>query len=239
MDDKSYTIRIPKKWARTALVVVATAIIVAPLTAVASHSFTDVPDSNIFHNDIEWLKDADVTRGCNPPANTLFCPTDNVTRQQMAAFMNRLANNQVVHAATAVAANHVFEARNDGFVNLASGANTTLQTLDLPAGTYLILARVDLNNNAGNTTSTAGTCVLEAGATSNTYEIPGLFAGSGPGDRYGLSAQIVHTFDSPGEAVLRCTPQGWSGNGVDPTITAISVAEATVAATASSQDSTE
>jgi hypothetical protein len=98
MDDKSYTIRIRKRWLRTALVVAATALTVAPLTAVASHSFTDVPDSNTFHSDIEWLKNADVTRGCNPPANTRFCPKDNVTREQMAAFMNRLADNRVVDA---------------------------------------------------------------------------------------------------------------------------------------------
>lgn len=51
--------------------------------------------SNIFHDDIAWLADADVTRGCNPPANTEFCPSDEVTREQMAAFMRRLAENRV------------------------------------------------------------------------------------------------------------------------------------------------
>lgn len=91
MDDRSYTIRLPKRWARTALVVVVTALIVAPLTAIASHSFGDVPDGNTFHSDIAWLADNDVTRGCNPPDNTLFCPDDNVTREQMSAFMRRLA----------------------------------------------------------------------------------------------------------------------------------------------------
>ena len=91
MDEKSYTIRLPKRWARTALVVVVTALIVAPLTAIAAHSFTDVPDDNTFHSDIAWLADNDVTRGCNPPTNSLFCPDDDVTRAQMSAFMRRLA----------------------------------------------------------------------------------------------------------------------------------------------------
>src|SRR5690606_25139077 len=68
-----------------------------PLAVIAADKFDDVPDSNIFHDDIAWLADADVTRGCNPPDNTQFCPDDNVTRGQMAAFMNRLANNRVVH----------------------------------------------------------------------------------------------------------------------------------------------
>lgn len=78
--------------------VIATALIVAPLTAVASHRFSDVPNNHTFHSDIEWLADAGVTRGCNPPTNTRFCPDDNVTRGQMGAFLNRLASNQVVDA---------------------------------------------------------------------------------------------------------------------------------------------
>lgn len=98
MDSKSYTIRVPKRWVRIAIIVGVTTLIVAPLTAVATHSFTDVPNDNTFHEDIAWLKDADVTRGCNPPTNSLYCPDDNVTREQMAAFMRRLAENQVVDA---------------------------------------------------------------------------------------------------------------------------------------------
>src|SRR5690606_29888590 len=54
-----------------------------PLAVMASDRFQDVPDSNTFHDDIAWLADADVTRGCNPPDNTQFCPSDNVTREQM------------------------------------------------------------------------------------------------------------------------------------------------------------
>lgn len=84
----------------TAFVVAMAVLIVTPLAVVASDRFTDVPDSNIFHDDIQWLADADVTRGCNPPTNDRFCPEDNVTRQQMAAFMKRLAENQVVDAGT-------------------------------------------------------------------------------------------------------------------------------------------
>jgi|FLYL01.1.fsa_nt_gi hypothetical protein len=93
-----YTIRVPKRWAKGALIALVTALVVAPVTAIASHSFTDVPDTNTFHADIEWLKDAGVTKGCNPPSNTQFCPDDPVTRGQMAAFMHRLADNQVVDA---------------------------------------------------------------------------------------------------------------------------------------------
>ena len=77
-----------------------TAMLVVPTTVWAIDRFTDVPDTNVFHDDISWLADNGVTLGCNPPANTEFCPSDNVTREQMAAFMRRLAVNGVVDAAT-------------------------------------------------------------------------------------------------------------------------------------------
>ena len=48
---------------------------------------TGTPPS--FFKDIEWLAQTGVTRGCNPPANTNFCPDDPVTRAQMAAFLVR------------------------------------------------------------------------------------------------------------------------------------------------------
>lgn len=46
-------------------------------------------DGNTFENDIDKLGTAGVTKGCNPPTNTEFCPNDFVTRGQMAAFLNR------------------------------------------------------------------------------------------------------------------------------------------------------
>jgi hypothetical protein len=82
------------------LTVMATVLISVPTAVWASHQFTDVPDSHIFHTGISWMKDNNITVGCNPPANTRFCPDDNVTRGQMATFMKRLAENTVVDAAT-------------------------------------------------------------------------------------------------------------------------------------------
>lgn len=117
MDDKSYNVRVPKRWVRIAMIVGVTALIVAPLTAIATHSFTDVPNSNTFHGDIAAIGDAGVTKGCNPPANTEYCPDDVVTRGQMAAFMNRLGalgpgKTPVANAATAVEADHATTADN-------------------------------------------------------------------------------------------------------------------------------
>jgi hypothetical protein len=50
--------------------------------------FTD-DDGSVFEADVEKLAAAGITRGCNPPDNTLFCPNDPVTRGQMAAFLVR------------------------------------------------------------------------------------------------------------------------------------------------------
>jgi hypothetical protein len=52
------------------------------------NSFVD-DDGSIFETDIAKLAAAGITKGCNPPANTNFCPNDPVTRGQMAAFLRR------------------------------------------------------------------------------------------------------------------------------------------------------
>ncbi len=79
---------------RTVLVVVLAALVGAlvavPIAVYASHQFTDVPNTNPFHADIDWLADAGVTKGCG---GSSYCPKDNVTREQMAAFMRRLSGN--------------------------------------------------------------------------------------------------------------------------------------------------
>jgi hypothetical protein len=112
MDHQSYTIRVPKRKARLALIVVVVALIAAPLTAVATHSFTDVPDTHTFHEDIAWMKASGVTRGCNPPANTLYCPEDDVKRSQMAAFMRRFAQYLGAEDGTPALADHATTADN-------------------------------------------------------------------------------------------------------------------------------
>jgi hypothetical protein len=69
-------------------------LMLIPGVAGASHTFEDVDDDNVFHADIDWLAAAGVTKGCNPPDNTMFCPGSPVTREQMAAFMHRLSDGE-------------------------------------------------------------------------------------------------------------------------------------------------
>jgi uncharacterized membrane protein YgcG len=58
------------------------------LPATETDYFTD-DDESVHEDDINALAAADITRGCNPPDNDLFCPTSKVKRGQMAAFLNR------------------------------------------------------------------------------------------------------------------------------------------------------
>jgi hypothetical protein len=64
------------------------AMIAFPLGVIASHQFSDVPNTNTYHADIDALADAGVTTGCGD--GSTYCPSAFVTREQMAAFMNRL-----------------------------------------------------------------------------------------------------------------------------------------------------
>ncbi len=51
-------------------------------------------DDSTFEADIEWLGATGVTKGCNPPTNNRFCPDEEVTREQMAAFLFRALSEQ-------------------------------------------------------------------------------------------------------------------------------------------------
>ncbi len=59
----------------------------ASVTTLASHQFSDVPTSAIYHEAVEWLFNRGITLGCSAG---LYCPDDFVTRAQMALFMQRL-----------------------------------------------------------------------------------------------------------------------------------------------------
>lgn len=63
----------------------ARALDLSPSSAV---DFTD-DDGSVFESSIQAIAAEGITVGCNPPANTRFCPGDYVTRGQMAAFLTR------------------------------------------------------------------------------------------------------------------------------------------------------
>jgi hypothetical protein len=80
----------------------------APLGVALAAHFNDVPNSSVYHGDITALAATGVTVGCG---GGNFCPKANVTREQMAAFMNRLGalgpgKTPVVNAKTAQTASN-------------------------------------------------------------------------------------------------------------------------------------
>lgn len=44
---------------------------------------------HVFESDMAALAGAGITRGCNPPHNDRYCPEEEVTRAEMAAFLHR------------------------------------------------------------------------------------------------------------------------------------------------------
>lgn len=58
------------------------------LTASSTDFFAD-DDGNIFEADINAVAAAGVTMGCNPPANTSYCPDRSITRAEMATMLTR------------------------------------------------------------------------------------------------------------------------------------------------------
>lgn len=74
----------------TTVLAVAVMALALPIAALADHHlFTDGPFGA--HEDgVHWLSDTGVTSGCTP---TEYCPSQPVTRAQMATFMHRLSGN--------------------------------------------------------------------------------------------------------------------------------------------------
>ncbi|HVR79562.1 MAG TPA: right-handed parallel beta-helix repeat-containing protein [Acidimicrobiia bacterium] len=68
-----------------------TALITVAPPASAAGTFID-DDGSIHEQDIEFIAAKGITKGCNPPTNDRYCPKDDVTRGQMAAYLARARN---------------------------------------------------------------------------------------------------------------------------------------------------
>ncbi len=70
-------------------VVAAMMVVGAALAALPPGGTFHDDDGNIHEGSIEAIAAEGITRGCNPPVNDRYCPSNSVTRGQMAAFINR------------------------------------------------------------------------------------------------------------------------------------------------------
>ncbi len=108
--------------------------VVLPLMAQEDGPFEDVPWSDQFAGDIWWLSSEGITRGCNPPANSLYCPNGAVTRGQMAAFLVRALDLTASGESFADTQGHVFEGdiRRLAEAGITRGCNPPENTLFCP-----------------------------------------------------------------------------------------------------------
>jgi hypothetical protein len=79
----------PRRKTTVLLLSLALAGVVAVSVAWATDAFSDVPSSSVHHDDVTAIRNGGITTGCNPPANTLYCPEQAVRRDQMASFLRR------------------------------------------------------------------------------------------------------------------------------------------------------
>jgi hypothetical protein len=78
-------------------------VALVPLATLAANPFTDLVPGSVHNPNIDAIYNAGITTGCVP--NAEYCPTDFVTRQEMASFLARTAglggNPAVANALTA------------------------------------------------------------------------------------------------------------------------------------------
>lgn len=87
--DKTDRARRRVRFHHLAVVGIAVALLAGPIAAFAADDFPDVPNDHPFHDEIGWLAGTGITTGF--PDGT-FKPGQAVTRQSMAAFMQRFYN---------------------------------------------------------------------------------------------------------------------------------------------------
>lgn len=234
---------------RVMVVLAAVALIAVPIYAVAGDRFTDVPSSNVFHDDISWLADNGITRGCNPPANTEFCPEDPVTRQQMAAFMRRFAGSVsagessrlvgVERSASALLADDTWTTLAAGSVNvptgggglMVTGATTLFLQNDSDQGSFGLLGVSVDQTCSGDATGPLATFETVTVGFDSTTATGSVAAGAGSHTVY-LCAWAIHVdsaerTDAQGSSLSALfVPAGeLSGASGDDTTTAGEMAE--------------
>ncbi|MGH8873961.1 MAG: Kelch repeat-containing protein, partial [Acidimicrobiia bacterium] len=86
--------------------------------------FTD-DDGSVFEGDINAIAEVGVTKGCNPPENTRYCPDDLVLRDQMASFLGRALDLEPVVLGTTTTTT----APGDTTTTTQPGGTTTTSTI--------------------------------------------------------------------------------------------------------------
>ena len=145
--------------------------------------FTDVPDAAGFCTDVLWLRNALVTLGCG--GGTTYCPSDPVSRAQMALFMRRLA--------TAVKPDVVYAdaATTSGDINGAGYPTCISSVYSIPSTAP----------NPRFLTHAVGTVSMLTDAAADIFVLPQISINGGP----------FFTFGSVGStSIARVLPDAWT-----------------------------
>lgn len=207
--------------------VTAALVLAAPGIVLArglSDIFTDVPNSNPFHDDISAIRGAGITNGCNPAA-TLYCPTDNVTREAMAAFMHRgfgrAARAHVFGTATTTegtVATVTIAAPGNGFVVVNA-------TADLACTCRVIMRLRDPVSSQASWYNGSVASGSDTGTTTNTFVFPvtagtrsfdvRAFTDTGSASMWVDATAMYSPFGSGGGNVLGPSPDSSAGAAAD------------------------
>jgi hypothetical protein len=150
------------------------------------YGFSDVQPTDSYCNAVEWLANRAVTTGC---AAGVYCPAGNVTRAQMALFMNRLG----------VAIAPAIYGSSGGSAVLLPSAIYLCPTGDIAAGSYPKTASLDAIVNlfapdASTDVSAQAVYSTDGGANwtpfGNVY-YQSVYAGAAPANDVGLSVQAL------------------------------------------------
>lgn len=202
------------EWIRYSIVLVVAVLAIAPAIAYAADVFDDVPETNIFHDDIAWMAANGITAGCG---GNNFCPEQNVTREQMSAFMKRLATSKVVDAATAEHADHAtmadlatFAEDADTVDGLDSTDFYTTAEVDAKIPGGVVLSGAVLRGDVGTDVIVPPGTLCFGGSSSNTTVWGNVTLPLG----VTMSEMTVNWYDvSPADAQVTL----WRISGVSPT----------------------
>lgn len=168
---------------RLVAVLVAAFLAVIPLSLLAANPFNDLVPNSVHNANIDAIYNAGITTGCVP--NQSYCPTDKVTRQEMASFLARTAglgsNPPVANAKTAITAQTAANADNATHASSADTATNAANAQLLQGLPANALVRVNANANP-NTVILTGSYQQIA---STTITVPG------PGFVYVTAATVV------------------------------------------------
>lgn len=109
------------------------------------------------------------------------------------------------------------------FVDVTA-VQTTLRTLNLPAGRYAIFAKGMINNNDAEIESFS--CQITAGASSDSTQTLTIDSQAGD-DREMVNLNVLHDFAAAGPATFSCSSTAASANVGNPRLTAIKVGAVT------------